>query len=716
MRSFSFHTASACLLAVVLRAQQASANVGIFSYYETAIDGLGPVGPSQWPNLVLHDDHGHNECGGTGQLTGFGQSPIVFPDFAGKQCDSNFNGYSFEAGTCTWDDLRFSIENNSVQVEKKSSSSCSLGRMKIPDSSNYFVAKQIHIHTNSDHSVNGKYYKNEIHVVHQEEEGHSKNDEHSNGDHSAGHSEAEHSEMETGGRALVEDGTHALTTLILGMFIDVQDADNANFDYYLQGWEAAATQSEEFCAVKPEGSGAFVPNSIFTSRQMRVQCPKVADGVDASSVTIEASTGLPPLKNPTFPQGTLPNIYEDLTTGFGVYSYRGSWTTPPCSESVHWEFVDAPVLISQSQMDRLWQRILCFVERSTCRHATNANEFGHTNRPPQNISERVVLHRCENGTDIALAVPIPPTFQGHQQHEHAHWLAFVGILFPWFVLAVGIVSFFLLTRYMHFLPYTAVMFLIGTFMGIGIVSWNLDDQLSSSIRVWEGINSELLLIAFLPGLLFRDAYSMNVFLFQKGFFQCLIMAFPMVLAGTCLLALVGFYVLPYGWSWSLAMTFGAILSATDPVAVSALLNEVGAPPRLKVHISGESLLNDGSAIVFYTIFASKFLFELDIPGLGEDIDLARGVQIFFQMSLGAAAIGIAFALTLVQILYALNRRFNMEESIVQVTTTLTVAYLTFYGKSDREVRRLSFVAPTHSNTVSYSSSLQSLRSFARRVV
>ena len=44
------------------------------------------------------------------------------------------------------------------------------------------------------------------------------------------------------------------------------------------------------------------------------------------------------------------------------------------------------------------------------------------------------------------------------------------------------------------------------------------------------------------------------------------------------------------------MTFGAILSATDPVAVSVLLNEVGAPPRLKIHISGESLLNDGSAI------------------------------------------------------------------------------------------------------------------------
>lgn len=66
------------------------------------------------------------------------------------------------------------------------------------------------------------------------------------------------------------------------------------------------------------------------------------------------------------------------------------------------------------------------------------------------------------------------------------------------------------------------------------------------------------------------------------------MAFPMVLAGTTLTALVAYFIVPYGWSFNLAMAFGSILAATDPVAVSALLNEVGAPPRLKMHISGES--------------------------------------------------------------------------------------------------------------------------------
>ena len=173
----------------------------------------------------------------------------------------------------------------------------------------------------------------------------------------------------------------------------------------------------------------------------------------------------------------------------------------------------------------------------------------------------------------------------------------VAILFPWFIEITGVLVFFFTTRYFKVFPYTAIMFLIGTFMGIAVNrEGDRHDQLSESTRLWEDINSEVLLLVFLPGLIFHDAYSLNVHLFQVSFVQCLIMAFPMVLAGTVLTALIGFYIFPYGWSFNLAMTFGSILSATDPVAVSALLSEVGAPPRLKMHISGESLLNDGKKI------------------------------------------------------------------------------------------------------------------------
>jgi len=126
------------------------------------------------------------------------------------------------------------------------------------------------------------------------------------------------------------------------------------------------------------------------------------------------------------------------------------------------------------------------------------------------------------------------------------------------------------------------------------------------------------------------------------------------------------------------MTFGSILSATDPVAVSALLNELGAPPRLKMHISGESLLNDGSAIVFFSIFKELFLTELNLEGVGKTYSVGEGFSLFFRLALGGVAIGLAFGMGLVLLLFLLQRRLNVEENAVQVTATIAVAYLTYY--------------------------------------
>ena len=147
------------------------------------------------------------------------------------------------------------------------------------------------------------------------------------------------------------------------------------------------------------------------------------------------------------------------------------------------------------------------------------------------------------------------------------------------------------------------MFSVGMFLGIGVVlrTGSTTNDLATSVSQWVNIDGHVLLLVFLPGLLFKDAFEVNFHLFRASFWQLLTMAFPMVLAGTCLVALIGWGVFPYGWSWSLAMTFGAILAATDPVAVSALLNEVGAPPRLKMHVSGELLVIS----LLYTLLVPK---------------------------------------------------------------------------------------------------------------
>jgi len=89
------------------------------------------------------------------------------------------------------------------------------------------------------------------------------------------------------------------------------------------------------------------------------------------------------------------------------------------------------------------------------------------------------------------------------------------------------------------------------------------------------------------------------------------------------------------------------------------------------------MFNDGSAMVFYTIFSALWLYELNI-GLGQDVDGAQGVKIFCQMALGGFGIGVAFGLALCLILFMLNRTLNREENVVQVCATITIAYLTFY--------------------------------------
>jgi NhaP-type Na+/H+ or K+/H+ antiporter len=287
----------------------------------------------------------------------------------------------------------------------------------------------------------------------------------------------------------------------------------------------------------------------------------------------------------------------------------------------------------------------------------------------------VVVASSSSETETAAGETIGSELAGHEEEEEiepAH-----AVLLPWFVLAVGVAVYYLISRYFHGVPYTCIMFITGMIMGVGAARSGFDDQLTESITLWRSINAEVLFAVFLPGLLFKDAIEINFHLFQASLAQLLLMAFPMVLAGTFLTACIALYIFPYDWSFQLSLTFGSILAATDPVAVSALLNEVGAPPRLKMHVAGESLLNDGSAVVFFTVFSEIFLSELKI-GLGEDFSVGEAFAIFFRMSLGGVSVGVAFAVALIVVLRQLDRRFEREDIVLQVAATVTAAYLSFY--------------------------------------
>ena len=163
---------------------------------------------------------------------------------------------------------------------------------------------------------------------------------------------------------------------------------------------------------------------------------------------------------------------------------------------------------------------------------------------------------------------------------------------------MGILVYLVLSRFAHGIPYTATMFVVGLTFGALWTQVKGEDKLFFSVGQWIYINGEVILLSFLPGLLYLDSYLIDTHVFFKALPQLLTFAFPMVLGGTALTALVLKFVIlgplfPWEVSFDFCMMTGAVLAATDPVAVAVLLNELGAPPRLKVRAPSPRTLDSG---------------------------------------------------------------------------------------------------------------------------
>ena len=114
------------------------------------------------------------------------------------------------------------------------------------------------------------------------------------------------------------------------------------------------------------------------------------------------------------------------------------------------------------------------------------------------------------------------------------------------------------------------------------------------------MNPHLLLYVFLPILIFESAFNVELHTLEREIWQVLMLAVPGVALGCGLTAAVTMAIFGDTFTWPAALMFGAILSATDPVAVVALLKELGVNKRLGVLLEGESLLNDGTAPAFFS--------------------------------------------------------------------------------------------------------------------
>ena len=155
----------------------------------------------------------------------------------------------------------------------------------------------------------------------------------------------------------------------------------------------------------------------------------------------------------------------------------------------------------------------------------------------------------------------------------------------------------------------------------------------------------VLVLVFLPVLVFAAVLGLSV----RAFFRNLgaILALAVVAMGIST-ALVG-GALHVGLEMPLlsALVFGALISATDPVAVVAVFHEVGVPRRLLTLVEGESLLNDGAAIVLVSVLVAI--------ALGEPATVGQGVMRFVIVFGGGVLIGAVLGLVVAAALPWLDR-------------------------------------------------------------
>ncbi len=147
------------------------------------------------------------------------------------------------------------------------------------------------------------------------------------------------------------------------------------------------------------------------------------------------------------------------------------------------------------------------------------------------------------------------------------------------------------------LPFTAALLLIGFTVSEMLVMFSID----TGIR-WDNFHG-LIFFGFLPILIFEAAFNLNLRSLIKNIIPVLFLAIPLMLLSTVLIAALLYYGIghPVGFPWVAALLSGALLSATDPAAVLALFKKAGVPERLSILIDGESLFNDATAIVLFTL-------------------------------------------------------------------------------------------------------------------
>ena len=219
------------------------------------------------------------------------------------------------------------------------------------------------------------------------------------------------------------------------------------------------------------------------------------------------------------------------------------------------------------------------------------------------------------------------------------------------------------------LPHTVLLTIVGAMLGLvfeiyGPLQGLAGDLLSPLANF--SITAEAVLFIFLPALVFEAALAIDSRKLMDDLRPILLLAVIGLLLSTVIVGLAMRWITPF--PLLVCLLLGAIVSATDPVAVIAIFKDLGAPKRLTLLVEGESLFNDATAIVLFAILSGMLV----SVGGGEDMGWLQGATEFFKVFLGGVAVGVVCAWVLVRLLGVLG-----DMLLVKLTLTVCVAYIAF---------------------------------------
>jgi CPA1 family monovalent cation:H+ antiporter len=185
------------------------------------------------------------------------------------------------------------------------------------------------------------------------------------------------------------------------------------------------------------------------------------------------------------------------------------------------------------------------------------------------------------------------------------------------------------------LPFVAFLIVVGFIGSEIIVMLGFDTGIRASNF------NQLVFYVFLPIIIFESAYRINQKALLENLIPILILAMPIMFISAGIAALLIYWGVGHSTGFPIytALVAGALLVATDPMAVVSHLKRIKAPMKITTLIEGESLFNDAIAVVLFTTLVSLALSMQDMTITESTVSVWSSVGSFLLIFFGGLLFG-----------------------------------------------------------------------------